>query len=91
MHFQLREVELIRLCLKHFRQQGYDMAFKALQEQTNVTLEFSTMSDLHTALVVHGDFQKTENFIEKCVNGKLCQNLANRKKKIMETVFFNMH
>ena len=67
--FQLREVELIRLCLKHFRQQGYDMAFKALQQQTNVELEYSTMSNLHTALVVHGDFQKTENFIEKCVNG----------------------
>lgn len=61
---------MIRLCLKHFRQQGYDMAYKALQEQTNVTLEDTMMSDLHSALVVNGDFQKTENFIEKCVNGK---------------------
>lgn len=68
---QLREVELIRLCLKHFRQQGYDTAFKALQEQTNVSLEYSMMSDLHTALVVNGDFQKTENFIEKCVSDGL--------------------
>lgn len=63
-------MELIRLCLKHFRQQGYDLAFKALQEQTNVSLEFSMMSELHTELVVNGDFQKAENFAEKCVNGK---------------------
>lgn len=66
---QLREVELVRLCLKHFRQQGYDAAFKALQEQTNVSLEDPKMSELHTALVVQGDFQKAENFIEKAVNG----------------------
>lgn len=68
--FQLREVELVRLCLKHFRQQGYDAAFKALQEQTNVSLEDPKMSELHTALVVQGDFQKAENFIEKAVSGK---------------------
>lgn len=72
---QLREVELVRLCLKHFRQQGYDYAFKALQEQTNVRLEDPMMSELHTALVVQGDFQKAENFIEKCVNGKLFQGI----------------
>lgn len=59
----------MRLCLKHFRQQGYDSAFKALQEQTNVILEDPMMSELHSALVVQGDFQKAENFIEKAVNG----------------------
>lgn len=67
---QLREVELVRLCLKHFRQQGYDSAFKALQEQTNVILEDPMMSELHGALVVQGDFQKAENFVEKAINGK---------------------
>lgn len=59
----------MRLCLKHFRQQGYDSTFKALQEQTNVSLEEPMMSDLHTALVVQGDFQKAENLIEKAING----------------------
>lgn len=63
-------MELVRLCLKHFRQQGYDAAFKALQEQTNVSLEDPIMSELHAALVVQGDFQKVENFVEKAVNGK---------------------
>lgn len=64
-------MELVRLCLKHFRQQGYDAAFKALQEQTNVSLEDPKMSELHMALVVQGDFQKAENFIEKAVSGML--------------------
>lgn len=64
-------MELVRLCLKHFRQQGYDDAFRALQEQTNVSLEDPKMSELHTALVVQGDFQKAENFIEKAVSGML--------------------
>lgn len=68
--FQLREVELVRLCLKHFRQQGYDSAFKALQDQTGVNLEDPMMAELHTALVKNGDFQKAETFIEKSVNGK---------------------
>lgn len=60
----------MRLCLKHFRQQGYDSAFKALQEQTNVSLEDPMMSELHGALVVKGDFQKVEQFVEKTINGK---------------------
>lgn len=67
---QLREVELVRLCLKHFRQQGYESSFKALQEQTNVVLEHPMMSDLHSSLVVQGDFQKAENFVEKSISGK---------------------
>lgn len=73
-------MELVRLCLKHFRQQGYDNAFKALQEQTNVRLEDIIMSELHCALVVQGDFQKVENFIEKAINGDynnlICWNLT---------------
>lgn len=82
---QLREVELVRLCLKHFRQQGYDAAFKALQEQTNVSLEDPKMSELHTALVVQGDFQKAENFIEKSVNGIMRWKTAARNAMITIT------
>ncbi|XP_055319183.1 muskelin isoform X1 [Sitodiplosis mosellana] len=87
----LREVELVRLCLKHFRQQGYDSAFRALQDQTNVILEDPMMSELHSALVVQGDFQKAENFVEKAVNDGLMDNyLANQDYKatwaLQETV-----
>jgi len=47
----LRELEIIKLCLKHFRQQGYMSAFGALQEQTNVQLEHPLISELHKCLV----------------------------------------
>lgn len=60
----------MRLCLKHFRQQGYETTFQALQEQTNVGLEHPMMSELHASLVVQGDFQKTENFVEQSINGE---------------------
>lgn len=65
-----REAEIVRLCLKYFRQQGYDRAFRALQEQTNVRLEHSVMQELYQNLVIEGDFRKTEAEIEKLVEGK---------------------
>lgn len=88
---QLREVELVRLCLKHFRQQGYDLAFRALQEETSIVLEDPMMSELHTALVVQGDFQKTENFVEKAItDGMVDTYLTNQDYKaswsLQETV-----
>lgn len=51
----LRETEIIKLCLKHFRQQGYTKAFNALQEQTNVRLEHPLISELHKYLVSYMD------------------------------------
>lgn len=66
---QLRELEIVRLCLKHFRQQGYEHAFQALQEQTTVNLEHPIMSEMHTALVINGQFNQTEAFIDQFVNG----------------------
>lgn len=63
-----RETEIIRLCLKYFRQQGYNKAFDSLQEQTNVQLEHSMMQELHQNLVIEGDFKKTEVDIEQMVN-----------------------
>lgn len=65
-----REAEIVRLCLKYFRQQGYDHAFNALQDQTNVRLEHPLMQELYLNLVIDGDFKKTEIQIEKLVEGK---------------------
>lgn len=76
--------------MKHFRQQGYDSAFKALQEQTNVILEDPMMSELHSALVVQGDFQKAENFIEKAINGKCNNTAATHKKRMRSLIFFSL-
>ncbi|XP_055919680.1 muskelin isoform X2 [Eupeodes corollae] len=64
----LREIEIIKLCLKHFRQQGYDKAFKALQDETNIRLENELITGLHECLVSKGDFNRAEKLIEECVN-----------------------
>lgn len=76
---QLREIEIIRLCLKHFRQQGYENAFKALQEQTSVCLEHSLITELHQCLVVNGEFEKAEKFISDCIEEGLVDDYLNRQ------------
>lgn len=76
---KLREVEIVKLCLKHFRQQGYDAAFKALQEQTQVQLENPLISELHKCLVVKGDFENAEKLITKCVGEGLMDLYLNRQ------------
>lgn len=76
---QQREVEIIRLCLKHFRQQGYDTVFKALQEQTHVRLEHPLISELHQCLVVNGEFEKAEKFIHDCIDEGLMDEYLNRQ------------
>lgn len=61
----------MRLCLKHFRQQGYEEAFAALQRRTNVHLEHPDMSELHHTLVVDGDFARVERIVEQFVDDGL--------------------
>ncbi|XP_017485402.1 PREDICTED: muskelin isoform X1 [Rhagoletis zephyria] len=78
----LREIEIVKLCLKHFRQQGYDAAFRALQEQTQVQLEHTLISELHKCLVMSGDFEKAEQFITECVNEGLMDAYLNRQDYI---------
>jgi len=69
--FQFREQEVVRLCLKHFRQHNYQEAFESLQRRTQVQLEDPVLSKLHDILVIHGDFEGTENFMEHSVGSKL--------------------
>ncbi|KAH8375385.1 hypothetical protein KR200_002878 [Drosophila serrata] len=75
----LREVEIIKLCLKHFRQQGYMSAFGALQEQTNVQLEHPLISELHKCLVLQGDFEKAERFIAECIDEGLMDEYLHKQ------------
>lgn len=72
-------MELIRLCLKHFRQQGYHGAFKALQEHTKVELEHPIITDLHRALIEKGDFVDTEKFIRNCIQSGLVDDHINHQ------------
>lgn len=71
-----REKEVVRLCLKHFRQQGYHAAFRALQEQTNVHLESLLMSKLHETLVENGNFAKTEKYVQQFVSDGLTDSYS---------------
>lgn len=75
----LREAEIVKLCLKHFRQQGYNAAFNALQEQTQVQLEHTLITDLHNCLVIKGDFENAEKLIIKCVSEGLMDLYLNRQ------------
>lgn len=69
----------MRLCLKHFRQQGYNRAFTALQEQTKVQLENSLITDLHQTLVEQGDYEKTETFISDCIKNSMMDGYLRRQ------------
>lgn len=58
-----REKEAIRLCLKHFRQRQFTEAYEALQKRTKVSLEHPILTELHSMLVKHGDFEKSEDLL----------------------------
>ncbi|XP_058125711.1 muskelin isoform X3 [Anopheles ziemanni] len=78
----LREVEIVRLFLKHCRQQGYSKTFRALQEETGVRLEDEQMTELHEILVNRGDFKKTEEMLMEFIdNGLMDHYLAKQEYK----------
>jgi len=62
---QYREKETIRLCLKHFRQHNYLEVFESLQKKTKIQLEHPLLTELHSTLVLRGDYQGTEELIVK--------------------------
>nr|XP_029713847.1 muskelin isoform X1 [Aedes albopictus] len=76
----LREVEIVRLFMKHCRQQGYVKAFSALQEETGVRLEDEKMTELHEILVNKGDFKKTEVVLVDFINSGLMDDYLLRQE-----------
>ncbi|XP_052899336.1 muskelin isoform X2 [Anopheles moucheti] len=76
----LREVEIVRLFLKHCRQQGYVNSFSALQEETGVKLEDEKMTELHEMLVNRGDFKKTEEMLMEFIENGLMDNYLERQE-----------
>ncbi|XP_014670808.1 PREDICTED: muskelin-like [Priapulus caudatus] len=60
-----RERAAIRLCLKHFRQHNYTEAFESLQKKTKVSLEHPVLTELHSLLVLRGDYDACERVMEK--------------------------
>ncbi|KAL5034044.1 hypothetical protein RTP6_001923 [Batrachochytrium dendrobatidis] len=66
-----RETEVIRLCLKHFRQRNHQDSFQKLQERTNIRLEDVLLTDLHKHLVVNGNFDEAEELLIRAASRNL--------------------
>ncbi|KAJ3377243.1 Muskelin 1, intracellular mediator containing kelch motif, partial [Entophlyctis sp. JEL0112] len=66
-----RENEVVRLCLKHFRQRNYLDAFECLQNRTQLELEDPLLTSLHQSLVITGDFEASEKIIETAYSRNL--------------------
>ncbi|KAJ3265912.1 Muskelin 1, intracellular mediator containing kelch motif [Chytriomyces hyalinus] len=60
-----RENEVIRLCMKHFRQRNYLDAFECLQKRTQLQLEDPLLTQLHDSLVMNGDFSVAEDIVQQ--------------------------
>ncbi|KAG1589594.1 hypothetical protein G6F47_010306 [Rhizopus delemar] len=58
-----RELETIKLCLKHFRQKNMMDIYYALKNKTNVEFEHPLVSRLHRELVVEAKFDEAEHII----------------------------
>ena len=59
------------MCLKHFRQHHYMEAYQALQKKTKVALEHPALTELHTQLVMNGNYDACEALIEHACEGYL--------------------
>lgn len=64
---QYREKEVVRLCMKHFRLLNYQNVFNELKNATQVSLEDPLLSELFDILVLKGDFDASELFIEDAI------------------------
>ncbi|KAJ3332134.1 Muskelin 1, intracellular mediator containing kelch motif [Blyttiomyces sp. JEL0837] len=68
-----RESEVVRLCLKHFRQRNYMDVFQSLQERSQLQLEDPLLTELHRQLVIQGDFSMGEQLIHQAHERNLFQ------------------
>ncbi|XKL65489.1 hypothetical protein PGB90_008909 [Kerria lacca] len=62
-----REKEVIRLCMKHFRLLNYQNVYNELSKITKVKLEDSLLSELFDILVLQGNFDASEVFMENAI------------------------
>ncbi|KAI9335165.1 Muskelin N-terminus-domain-containing protein [Zopfochytrium polystomum] len=70
-YYNYRETEVIRLCLKHFRQRNFMDVFDVLQQRTQLQLEDPFLTELHKVLVMDGNFQKAEEMMEIALKNEL--------------------
>ncbi|KAK9765181.1 hypothetical protein K7432_006694 [Basidiobolus ranarum] len=70
-YINYREQEAVRLCLKYFRQRNHQEAFTALQNTTGLLLEDPMLTNLHTNLVLDGNFEVAEKVINQAAKNNL--------------------
>ncbi|KAI9205394.1 Muskelin N-terminus-domain-containing protein [Polychytrium aggregatum] len=77
-YMNYRENEVVRLCLKHFRQRNQLEIFESIQRRTKIKLEDPLLTDLHRHLVVNGDFAAAEDVIQDASQRSLFQDWIRR-------------
>ncbi len=91
-----REEEVLRLCLKHFRQRNYMDIFNALQQTTKLGLEDPLLTELHAELVSNGNFDRTETLMSQAAHKNLFEEYISecvykpKWKKIVSTDLGNI-
>ncbi|GAA5806192.1 hypothetical protein HPULCUR_011722 [Helicostylum pulchrum] len=58
-----KEMETIRLCLKHFRLKNMMDVYQTLKNKTGIEIEHASIADLHQSLVIDGNFEQAEKII----------------------------
>ncbi|KAJ2797132.1 hypothetical protein H4R20_005299, partial [Coemansia guatemalensis] len=60
---RFKEQEVVRACLKFFRDRNYSDAFGALSQQSTTCLEAPILSEIRSALVEEGDYDRVEKLL----------------------------
>ncbi|KAJ1742614.1 hypothetical protein LPJ68_001764 [Coemansia sp. RSA 1086] len=75
-HFQKQEA--VRLCLKFFRDRGYNDAFSALAQQTQQQLEAPLLTQLRDALVENCNYERAEQLLRDAEQKEMFQACASK-------------
>ena len=67
------------MCLKHLREHNYLDAFESLQKKTRIQLEHPMMTELHKILVLDGDYEGAEKFLEKSAEKNLFHDFISQQ------------
>ncbi|GAA5813656.1 hypothetical protein MFLAVUS_007141 [Mucor flavus] len=71
-----KEMETIRLCLKHFRQKNMMDVYQTLKNKTGIEIEHASIADLHQSLVIDGNFEQAEKIITDADSNNVFNSFA---------------
>ena len=67
--------QALRLCMKHLRECDYTEAYLSLCKHSRVELEHPLLSQLHSDLVIRGDFMAAEAIMQQAAEG-VCRGVC---------------